>query len=532
LDARFDRSYEYDFAGRLSLAKTGLEARGQTETNVENQPYRESFGYDAFGHVSSRDTYHFGFHVATGNTFVNNRNTTSAYDESGNIWSEGTTTYGFDAAGRTVQVSTYQTDQSTQFYDGDGQVLKQVDYGWNDQTNDYSTTPGIYKVLIRSSVLGGQVVSEADSGGHKLRTYVYAGTAKLAWQSIWGQGANQTEVVVWEHRDPINSSFRTTTLPGQGSYYYEDAQPAELDPAGANVGLSSPYVGGDPPPNLEESLNNYPSFSDPAHPTLTFSMDGIRMPYDTFMLQLGFYGKNPMALLDLARGSRLIINGDFGYRRRPVIGDLNSLLSVLPPQKTGPHNTKTVPMQTEDELREQFKKLLANRRCAEFVSALIRATESKMRDSQRLDLGSDPLNFEDLFESIVGQGGYALVDGLRIGTLEVNGTIDGGIWSNDAVVQIRTRGYITEGTPKMVATMLYKGRRSYLATAFHETFHHLARSRWGSLDSDLGRAAFAVTGDTTMLPGNDGTESQWSDYFDEQLMQHCMPDQVRTPLRN
>lgn len=119
--------------------------------------------------------------------------------------------------------------------------------------------------------------------------------------------------------------------------------------------------------------------------------------------------------------------------------------------------------------------------------------------------------------------------GLTIGQTEVNATIGGGIVTGNAQVQVRTRSYITEGSKKMVASMLSNNRRHYLADAFHETFHQLAKFRYGSLDSDLGRAAFKITGDTRDLPGDKGTELQWSSYFDEQLMKACIPDQRRYP---
>jgi len=184
-----------------------------------------------------------------------------------------------------------------------------------------------------------------------------------------------------------------------------------------------------------------------------------------------------------------------------------------------------VPFFSVAELRDEFKKLLSNKECADFVSALIRGTESKMRDSQRLDFGSDPLNFEDLFENIAGQGGYVLVDGLNLNGTAINATIAGGIWTGDAQAQIRTRAYFTDGPAKVVAARLYDNRRNYLASAFHETFHHLAKFGWGATDEDLGRAAFKITGDTQGLPGDNGTVLQWSSYFNEQLMQKCMPDQ-------
>jgi len=301
LDPKFDRSYEHDFMGRMVLAKTGAEARGLSEFNANNRPYRENFGHDAFGHLPGRDTLNWTQSFSSGSTYQNNRNVDVNwhYDAQGNLTSEGSTVYDYDAAGRTTQVTMPAADQTTQWYDGDGQVLKQVRYLWNAQTGAYWANPALFKILIRSTVLGGQVVTEVDNGGQKSRTYVYAGGARLAWQSIWWDGFTPTQVVQWEHRDPSGGSFRMTDVPGQ-NFYFEEAQPAELDPAGANVQLANPYTGPDPPPD-PESFAAYPSFSSPAHPDMTYTVDGIRVTLDSFLLHMGFTAKNPMVLLDMAR---------------------------------------------------------------------------------------------------------------------------------------------------------------------------------------------------------------------------------------
>ncbi|MGH9928123.1 MAG: hypothetical protein ACREA9_02735, partial [Pyrinomonadaceae bacterium] len=54
LNPKFDRLYNFDFAGRMVEAKTGAEARGQTEEDGNNRPYRESFAYNPFDHLTSR----------------------------------------------------------------------------------------------------------------------------------------------------------------------------------------------------------------------------------------------------------------------------------------------------------------------------------------------------------------------------------------------------------------------------------------------------------------------------------------------
>ena len=52
LDHRFDRSYGFDHAVRLTSAFSGAEARGEAATT--NRPYKQTYGYDAFNHLTAR----------------------------------------------------------------------------------------------------------------------------------------------------------------------------------------------------------------------------------------------------------------------------------------------------------------------------------------------------------------------------------------------------------------------------------------------------------------------------------------------
>jgi hypothetical protein len=80
--------------------------------------------------------------------------------------------------------------------------------------------------------------------------------------------------------------------------------------------------------------------------------------------------------------------------------------------------------------------------------------------------------------------------------------------------------------PRVQARSFAAQRRQYLAAAFHETFHHIGKTYSAYSDESLGRAAFALTGDSQLLP-NDHDPLKWSSYWDNQLMKHCMPDLVR-----
>ena len=134
---------------------------------------------------------------------------------------------------------------------------------------------------MRSSVLGGQVLTELTSSGAKQRTFVYSGSQVFAWQeSPFG-----TPRVMWEHRDPSNASFRMSDINGSTSTGTDQEQPAELDPLGADSGTSNAYLIDPNPPSDTTSLLPYPSFSDPRHPGKTYTVDGIRVPADYFMIR-------------------------------------------------------------------------------------------------------------------------------------------------------------------------------------------------------------------------------------------------------
>ncbi|HLG15762.1 MAG TPA: hypothetical protein VJH03_14845, partial [Blastocatellia bacterium] len=106
-------------------------------------------------------------------TYANDRNPAWQYDAAGNVVhavenftniSDST----YDAAGEMInssQTSDGRTATISQTYDGDGQPAKRI-----EQRPSHTST--IY--YVRSSLLGGQVVTELNAQGQKTRGYVYA----------------------------------------------------------------------------------------------------------------------------------------------------------------------------------------------------------------------------------------------------------------------------------------------------------------------------------------------------------------------
>jgi YD repeat-containing protein len=225
-DARFDRSYAYDYAGRLSQARSGGRARGDSG----EFPYDETFTYDPLSNLTGRasDTWDGGAHLIDTSSYSNNRRTDWGYDADGRNTSIDARSYAFDAAGQMANMTGqqwlfnhYNTVSQTSGFDGDGWKVQEV-------------TNGVTTYYLSSSMLGGAIIEEMSSGGQKNVGYVYAGGQLLAKQSN-----NQ---VTWKHSTPAGTSeyltFNDNSTSGRN----------EFDPLGANLALQY-----SPPPENPES---------------------------------------------------------------------------------------------------------------------------------------------------------------------------------------------------------------------------------------------------------------------------------------
>lgn len=143
------------------------------------------------------------------------------------------------------------------------------------------------KYYIRSSVLGGETVSEADATGKKKKTYVRAAGATLAWQTVYHGTNPPSEYVNFEHWDASGLSYRSATKDGIAIYGEGgEGSPAELDPLGGNVGLSTPYIEPEPEP-VPSYEPQYPSLQPFAYEDqmvingqrVTCSLDGMAVGY-------------------------------------------------------------------------------------------------------------------------------------------------------------------------------------------------------------------------------------------------------------
>ncbi len=210
-DQTLDRYYGYDHVGRLTVSRSGSEARlaiGEQVPLAYDGPYSHNYHYDQFGNITGREGWG-GANPQYSASYTSNKMNGMVYDAAGNLADVGGGwTFTYDATG---QQATSVVGNLQQFYDG-------------DRLRGKKTENGVETYYLRSSVLGGQVVAEMNSVGVWMRGYVYLGGEMLAVQ----QGG-----VYWMHQDPVAKSKRVTN--GSGTV----VSTIELDPWGGETNRSS-----------------------------------------------------------------------------------------------------------------------------------------------------------------------------------------------------------------------------------------------------------------------------------------------------
>jgi hypothetical protein len=114
-------------------------------------------------------------------------------------------------------------------YDGDGRSLKRVQTKVQSRPFYQEVTHEIVDYYLRSTVLGGQVITELTSGGQKQKTNVYIGSEVAAEQVPNGE----SQFMVWKYQNPV-----TGTSAEQTSFVAKK----EYDPSGLELGDSDPYL--------------------------------------------------------------------------------------------------------------------------------------------------------------------------------------------------------------------------------------------------------------------------------------------------
>ena len=266
INNKYDRSYEYDHAGRVIHAYSGPLARGQSDT--DQRPYKLDYSYDAMNHLtgSSGRMWSAPYTADVGSgSYQHDRNTSWTYDVDGRLTDTGTDQYTFDAAGAaTTVLNREQSVTQAQVFDGDGQRTSLISQQEIEHEDGTTSTETVTQYFVRSSVLGA-VVTELDATGAKTRTFVYEGGQSIAWQ----QQAGSTQTLAWEHSDLSNASVR---IPGSAS----GNATAELEPFGGNAGSVAQLSPPQPSHSALVAARTYPGFSDLLNSQ--YEVDGIDTP--------------------------------------------------------------------------------------------------------------------------------------------------------------------------------------------------------------------------------------------------------------
>jgi YD repeat-containing protein len=231
IDHKFDRSYEYDFVDRLAKANTSHVARGE-QFGVLG-PYQQTYQYDAFGHMTSRTTKHWSKNFSYSTTYLNNRDYHAGYDAAGNqITAIDGKHFDYDVAGDKVKVWDSTGNAVAQGYDGDHRQVKRV-----ETVPDVALPTVSYSV--RSTVLGGAVLTELYSDGTKRKTNVYADGQLIATQNI-GEELNGyglvTKSVMIHHKEPVTGNERDSW-----KQFGVVGEPTQLDPLGVDAWSRNKY---------------------------------------------------------------------------------------------------------------------------------------------------------------------------------------------------------------------------------------------------------------------------------------------------
>ena len=167
-DETLDRYYGYDHVGRLTVSRSGNEARlaiNEQVPLIQNGPYSHGYQYDKWGNMTFREGWG-GENPSYTATFTNNKRGGSTYDAAGNVTNDGGYNFTYDGTGQATTAST------------SGHLLQHSNDG--DRLRGKKTDNGAVTYYLRSSVLGGQVVAEIAGTGTWQRGYVYMG--RSYWQ--------------------------------------------------------------------------------------------------------------------------------------------------------------------------------------------------------------------------------------------------------------------------------------------------------------------------------------------------------------
>lgn len=534
----FDRAYAYDHVGGAKESYSGSEALdflNGTNSGTPTGPYRQSFQHDAFGNMTSNTSRFWSQSAVTTNvTYSNNRRegTSISYDANGNLTQDADLQYTYDAAGRSASIFNPATSKTiTPIYDGDGQVV------YRTEVEGTTTVPNFYQ--LRSTVLGGKVITELDSAGQKKKGYVYCNGKLIARQDPgW---------VSWQHDNPFTGTRGTSNRDGLGSIEVEP------DAMGVDMGLFDPFPvpeqweplvdgligllpgpGGSGMPSGRCTLDGIAIFCRDAANLLHIGAADFEQPtvvwddgwkFVNFNRDQGeyLYLANTVwktfTMTDGTGGSESYLGRVRYFNRVNVVSEADALFrsfaftparSVEPSQRrpvTPPQNPAQPPV-NEPGVRQNIANRLTTD-CKQYIQNLINEAARQNRRNPAVST-----NLVGLFDSVQQQGGFRR---LQVGTRKkpayshVRGTIPG----KDATVYLAPLKLY----PDMTAAEIAEGALALDSlAAFHELTHLAGRKLYD--DRQLSLAAWALGG-PTFPADKDNSNLAFSKYLDAALKTNC-----------
>src|SRR5688572_30136869 len=434
-NSKFDRLYRYDHVGRSTIALSGLEAREQGTT--DDRPYNETMTYDALSHLTSREIRQWDRHDLDVASYSNNRRIGWNYDADGREL-VGANQFTYDAAGQITKFGFADPNETDQQLDGDGGRAKTTLKTY-DQSNGQLLSQEV-TYLVKSTVLG-QVISEVSATGAKQRSFVYAGGQLLAIQRVTAGG----QAVEWPYFDASGASHRVVNVNGI------NVKSAENDPLGANAGLFKPITW--PPPSSPGKIEPFYGVPELNSATQGCVADGVPIHCDMAlpMLTNGFATLTHIDPLLASAGKKrpVWIPQDTSYGT----ANLNTLVVTIYSgsggyfvwveetvgQKLSPQNPVSEEIVTDsftksevDQLYSGLEGILANKRCNDFIAALL--TEAGLR-ARNKPIETDMLK---LFNKVTQQKGFAFATKYSTGpagtSMQGYNGVSGSVMHGDATV--------------------------------------------------------------------------------------------------
>ncbi len=530
LDERFDRAYSYDQAARLKEGYSGSEARDYvngTSGSPWSGPYRQTYQHDAFGNLTQRDNRFWSHNDTFTASYTNHRRQGFQYDADGRLKQDDDLQYHYDAGGTIRFIFDASINKwLTLVHDTDGRQVKRV---------ETINTPVATVYFLRSSVLGGRIITELNESGQKRKGYVFAGSQLLAEQ--------ENSVVNWKLENPLTGSRGDAA---ENGFFSPMAEP---DPMGVNLGFTDPFAEPFFEPPAEEFVPRLlgDSGSCGLNPNCTTCyLDGFEIGCDRAMHLLDIGAADLQVTLN--NGRRLTVpvqsfglgifrvwiphhdprgpgyGSDSGDVIRTntfqddLLGHWETFSFNFTPGQGGMPRRDSTPQNPVPQtappgnLAQNVANLLTGD-CGEFVKSLY-AKVAGMNPQQQAH--SQTFNLLDVFNTVNNRSGGVVFQPVTVGGRPAGGTVSGAIGdsAHPPTIHISPITYFN--------VLPDAGRRyaqySYAMVAVHESFHLAGRG--GYSDQQMAQAVFGLTG-APGLPGKGSTAWDYSGYWNGVLKSKC-----------